>query len=137
MRDPTESMPVLLLELLAEVERTAPGLSLGQLTIFLHVIKSEGLRVSDLACLCGISDATASRGVRAMAAAGEPGTLGAAHGLVELLRGVDGRARHLALTPRGVGLADRLAGLLHGCSEKTASAAITPEPAHFSQTTMG
>lgn len=137
MRDPAESMSALLLEVLAEVERTAPGLSLGQLTMFLHVVKNEGVRVSDLACLCGVSDANASRGVRAMAAAGQPGTLGAAHGLVELLRGADGRARHLALTARGLGLADRLAAILHDCSREAASAAIAPEAVRFSQAAPG
>jgi len=79
----------LLLAALAEVERAAPGLSLGQLTMLLHVVRREGVRVSDLARLGGWSDSRVSRGVRAMTAAGEPGALAPAHGLVEVLRGGD------------------------------------------------
>ena len=114
MRDHTGSISIILLEVLARIERTAPGLSLGQLAMLLHINQNEGVRVSDLARLCGVSDATVSRSVRAMAAAGEPGALKPAHGLIELLRGADGRARHLALTPRGLHLAHQLAAALKG-----------------------
>lgn len=98
----------LLLAALAEVERVAPGLSLGQLTMLLHVVRREGVRVSDLARLGGWSDSRVSRGVRAMTAAGAPGALAPAHGLVEVLRGGDARARHLAATPMGAALAKSL-----------------------------
>ena len=114
MRDHTGSISIILLEVLVRIERTAPGLSLGQLAMLLRIIQNEGVRVSDLARLCGVSDATVSRSVRAMAAAGEPGALKPAHGLIELLRGADGRARHLALTPRGLRLARQLAAALEG-----------------------
>jgi len=97
---------------LSEVERVAPGLSLGQLTMFLHIARQEGVRMTDLSDLCGRSDTAVSRGVRAMAVADDPGTLAPAYGLVELLRGVDGRSRHLALTPTGVELARRLTAVL-------------------------
>ena len=102
----------LLLAALAEVERAAPGLSLGQLTMLLHVVRREGVRVSDLARLGGWSDSRVSRGVRAMTAAGEPGALAPAHGLVEVLRGGDARARHLAATPMGAALAKSLVGIV-------------------------
>ena len=125
MRDRATSMSDILLEMLAEIERTAPGLSLAQLTMLLHVIRNEGVRVTDLACLCGVSDANVSRNVRAMATAGEPGTLGAAHGLVELLRGADGRARHLAITPRGRLLTGRLAAAFHGDFDEAFPGATT------------
>lgn len=97
---------------LSEVERLAPGLSLGQLIMFLHIARQEGVRMTDLSDLCGRSDTAVSRGVRAMAVADDPGTLAPAYGLVELLRGVDGRSRHLALTQAGVELARRLAAVL-------------------------
>lgn len=47
-----------------------------------------------------------------MAVEGEPGSLTPAYGLVELLRGMDGRSRHLALTAAGNALADRLSFIL-------------------------
>jgi DNA-binding MarR family transcriptional regulator len=130
MRDHTGSISIILLEVLARIERTAPGLSMGQLAMLLHIVQNEGVRVSDLARLCGVSDATVSRSVRAMAAAGEPGALEPAHGLIELLRGADGRARHLALTPRGLQLTRQLAGALKGDFDEASpgentSAAVT------------
>lgn len=97
-----------LLAILAEVEQTAPGLSLSQLAMFLHILRREGVRMTELSALCGRNDAAVSRGVRAMAVPGEPGTLAPAHGLVELLRGADARNRHLAPTAAGLRLADRL-----------------------------
>jgi DNA-binding MarR family transcriptional regulator len=101
-----------LLAALTEVERVAPGLTLGQLTMLLHVVRQEGVRVSDLARLGGWSDSRVSRGIRAMATAGEPGALAPAHGLVEQLRGGDARVRHLAPTQAGAALAQALARLV-------------------------
>ena len=68
--------------------------------------------MTELSSLCGRNDAAVSRGVRAMAGEGEPGSLTPAYGLVELLRGTDGRSRHLALTAEGNTLADRLSAIL-------------------------
>ena len=93
---------------LAEVERVAPGLSLGQLTMLLHVVRREGVRISDLARLGGWTEARVSRGVRAMTTAGEPGALAPAYGLIEILRGGDARARHLVPTSMGATLAKSL-----------------------------
>ena len=101
-----------LLVALAEIERVAPGLTLGQLTMLLYVVRREGVRISDLARQGGWSDSRVSRGIRAMASAGQPGALPPAHGLVELLRGDDARARHLAPTPAGAALAQSLARLV-------------------------
>lgn len=98
----------LLLAALAEVERVAPGLSLGQLTMLLHVVRREGVRISDLARLGGWSESRVSRGVRAMTTAGEPGALPPAYGLVEILRGGDARVRHLVPTIMGAALAKSL-----------------------------
>lgn len=100
----------LLLAALAEVERVAPGLSLGQLTMLLHVVRREGVRISDLARLGGWGESRVSRGVRAMTMAGEPGSLPPAYGLVEILRGGDARARHLVPTTLGAALAKSLIG---------------------------
>lgn len=103
-----------LLGALAEIERIAPGLSLGQLAMLLHVVRREGVRVSDLARLGGWSESRVSRSVRAMAVSDEPGTLSPAYGLVEILRGCDARVRHLVATPAGVALAQVLTALVAG-----------------------
>jgi DNA-binding MarR family transcriptional regulator len=108
MTDAADHMTQTLLAALVEIERAAPGLSLSQLAMFLHVRHQEGVRMLELSSLCGRNDAAVSRGVRAMAVEGEPGSLAPAYGLVELLRGTDGRSRHLALTAAGNALADRL-----------------------------
>ncbi|MFS0710160.1 hypothetical protein [Brevundimonas phoenicis] len=112
MTDAADHMTQTLLTALAEVERAAPGLSLSQLVMFLHVRRQEGVRMTELSSLCSRNDAAVSRGVRAMAVEGEPGSLAPAYGLVELLRGTDGRSRHLALTAEGNALADRLSAIL-------------------------
>ena len=96
MNDEAEEMAGILISVLVEVEKTAPGLSLGQLVMFLHILRLEGVRMTALSELCGRHDAVVSRGVRAMAVAGDAGTLEPAYGLVELLRGSDARSRHLA-----------------------------------------
>lgn len=106
-----DEMADVLIAVLAEVEKTAPGLTSGQLVMFLHILRREGVQMTELSTLCGRHDAVVSRGVRAMAVAGDAGTLAPAHGLVELLRGADARRRHLALTPAGNALAGRMAAL--------------------------
>ena len=112
MNDEAEEMAGILISVLVEVEKTAPGLSLGQLVMFLHILRLEGVRMTALSELCGRHDAVVSRGVRAMAVAGDAGTLEPAYGLVELLRGSDARSRHLAPTTAGMALADRLSRLI-------------------------
>ena len=107
-----DRMTDVLLAALGEFERAAPGLSLGQAAMFLHIIRCEGVRMTELSALCGRNDAVVSRGVRAMAVAGEAGTLGNGLGLVELSRGRDGRTRHLAPTPAGLMLAEQLRAIL-------------------------
>lgn len=123
----------LLLAALAEVERVAPGLSLGQLTMLLHVVPREGVRISDLARLGGWSESRVSRGVRAMTMAGEPGSLPPAYGLVEILRGGDARARHLVPTTLGAALAKSLIGEALGFR----LVAMSPEAARRAAPTGG
>lgn len=117
MNDDTDRMTRTLIAALAEVERAAPGLSLSQLTMFLHILRREGVQMTALTPLCGRNDAAVSRGVRAMATRGEAGTLEPAYGLVELLRGADARSRHLAPTGAGLALAGQLSRLLSGDNE--------------------
>lgn len=106
------------LDWLMQVKARAPGLSLGQLAAFLHTARSEGVRMTELADLCRESVANTSRYVRSMTAADYPGSLGEAHGLLELQRGArDARVRHVLLTADGRALVDAL------------NAAMDPEPA--------
>ena len=87
---------------LMRVKARAPGLSLGQLAAFLQTARNEGVRMTELADLCGESVANTSRYVRSLTAADYPGSLGEAHGLLELQRGAqDARVRHVLLTPDG------------------------------------
>ena len=75
MNDDIDRMTRTLIAALAEVERAAPGLSLSQLVMFLHILRREGVRMTALTPLCGRNAAVVSRGVRAMAHRGEAGTL--------------------------------------------------------------
>lgn len=113
MDDDTDRMTRTLIAMLSEVDRTAPGISLSQLAMFLHILRREGVRMMELPPLCGRNEAAVSRGVRAMAKAGDAGTLEPAYGLVELLRGADARSRHLAPTGAGLALADQLTQLFN------------------------
>lgn len=125
----SDDMNRILLASFREVERVAPGISLTQLTMLLHIILSEGIRVSELARACGTTDATTSRAVRAMLGAGEGAVLGAGHGLVEQLRGPDGRARHLAPTERGLALVADLVSILTGMSASLPVHVTAPDQA--------
>lgn len=110
---------------LMRVKARAPGLSLGQLTAFMQSARNEGVRMTELADLCGESVANTSRYVRSMTAADYPGSLGEAHGLLELQRGAhDARVRHVVLTTEGRAL---MAALEAALDPDAAGAA--PKPA--------
>lgn len=97
------------LDWLMQVKARAPGLSLGQLAAFLHTARNEGVRMTELADLCRESVANTSRYVRSMTAADYPGSLGEAHGLLELQRGAhDARVRHVLLSADGRALLEAL-----------------------------
>lgn len=97
------------LDWLMLVKARAPGLSLGQLAAFLHTARNEGVRMTELADLCRESVANTSRYVRSLTAADYPGSLGEAHGLLELQRGaMDARVRHVLLSADGRALIEAL-----------------------------
>ena len=97
------------LDWLMQVKARAPGLSLGQVAAFLHTARNEGVRMTELADLCRESVANTSRYVRSMTAADYPGSLGEAHGLLELQRGAqDARVRHVLLSADGRALIQAL-----------------------------
>lgn len=94
-----------LIDSLLMAKAKAPNLRLGQLILLLQIARSDGLRVTELARLCGESEATTSRYIARMTDADYAGSLGDRYGFVELQRGqFDSRARHVVLTERGIGL---------------------------------
>lgn len=98
-----------LLDSLLMVKARAPNLRLGQLVILLQLARTEGLRVGDLARLCGESQATTSRYIARMTDAAYAGSLGDRYGFVELQRGeFDSRVRHVVLTEMGIELVNLL-----------------------------
>lgn len=109
---------------LMRVKARAPGLSLGQLAAFMQTARNEGVRMTELAELCGESVANTSRYVRSMTANDYPGSLGEAHGLLELQRGArDARVRHVLLTADGRAL---IAALDAVDDDEAAASAPTP-----------
>ena len=97
------------LDWLMMVKTRAPGLNLGQLAALLHTARSEGVRMTELADLCQESLANTSRHVRSLTSADYAGSLGGAHGLLELQRGAcDARVRHVLLSDEGRALIQAL-----------------------------
>lgn len=97
------------LDWLMMVKARAPGLSLGQLAVLLHTARQEGVRMTELADLSRESIANTSRYVRSMTPADYAGSLGEAHGLLELQRGErDARVRHVLLSDDGRALLQAL-----------------------------
>jgi DNA-binding MarR family transcriptional regulator len=80
----------------------APGLTLTQLVIFLTVAANEGIRLNDLGDRINESQATVSRSVSALTAAGLRGSSRPGYDLLVLLRDRDdGRGRRAALSEAG------------------------------------
>ncbi|WP_333591054.1 MarR family winged helix-turn-helix transcriptional regulator [Brevundimonas sp.] len=112
------------LDWLMLVKARAPGLSLGQLAALLHTARREGVRMTELADLCRESVANTSRYVRSMTAVDYPGSLGEAHGLLELQRGAqDARVRHVLLSADGRALIKALEAVMDPASLETTGSA--------------
>jgi DNA-binding MarR family transcriptional regulator len=90
------------LQVLEEIRSLSPAVTLKDVVAFLYVCENEGINLRELAQVSGFTDSTASRTARSLAAAGAPGALPPALGLVELRRDPrDERSRTLHLTERG------------------------------------
>lgn len=89
-----------------------PRITTGNVIAFLYVCENEGICVTDLATLCGLSVPTTSRSVRRLGRRGVRGALPPYLGLVEISDSVsDASSRSLRLSPAGEALAvqiDRL-----------------------------
>ena len=90
-----------------------PDLWVNNLVTFLYASENEGLNVKELASVCRLSEATASRSIRSFAASNAPGALKPALGLVELIENpADGRGRLVFLTEEGRRVAAELDKLI-------------------------
>lgn len=87
-------------------------LVLNDLVVFMYICENEGLNVTELAQVCKITEATASRRSRALAEASMPGAISPAIGLVEAFQGEDGRQRLLYLTKKGRDLRNLMADII-------------------------
>jgi len=85
------------------------GMTFNAMLVFMYVAENEGINVSELAQICRMTEATASRSARALAAPESPGALPPSLGLVELRQDpFDGRGRLLFLTAAGRRLRDKI-----------------------------
>lgn len=98
-----------LLEALELLRAAEPAISLTHTLAFLYICENEGLNVSELAAVCRMTIATASRTARALTAPGAPDSLRPAAGWVESRPNpTDSKGRVLFLTEQGAQLRDQL-----------------------------
>jgi DNA-binding MarR family transcriptional regulator len=98
-----------LLEALELLRSAEPAISLTHTLAFLYICENEGLNVSELAAVCRMTIATASRTARALTAPGAPDSLRPSPGWVESRPNpTDSKGRVLFLTEEGCRLRDRL-----------------------------
>jgi len=95
------------------LRRRSPDLWVNNILTFLYASENEGLSVKELASVCRLSEATASRSIRSFAAPEATGALRPALGLVELVENpADGRGRLVFLTDEGRRVASELDQLI-------------------------
>ena len=98
-----------LLEALETLRAAEPAVSLTHTLAFLYICENEGLNVSELAGVCHMTIATASRTARALTAPNAPDSLRPSAGWVESRPNpTDSKGRVLFLTEAGRRLRDRL-----------------------------
>ena len=97
------------LDIMERMRSQGEGMTFNAMLVFMYVAENQGVNVSDLARMCRMTEATASRSARALATAESPAALPPSLGLLELrLDPNDGRGRLLFLTPLGTGLRDAI-----------------------------
>ena len=97
------------LDIMERLRAQGEGMTFNAMLVFMYVAENEGINVSDLARVCRMTEATASRSARAQAAPGVPGGLPPHLGLLELRPDpYDGRGRLLFLSDRGRELRDQI-----------------------------
>lgn len=97
------------LDIMERMRSQGEGMTFNAMLVFMYVAENQGVNVSDLARMCRMTEATASRSARALATAESPAALPPSLGLLELrLDPNDGRGRLVFLTPLGAGLRDAI-----------------------------
>lgn len=81
-----------LLAALEQFRALHPGITVANIVTFLYVCENENLNLTELALVSGMSKATASRAIRALAPAGSRGALAPAVGLVQIASADEARA---------------------------------------------
>src|ERR1700761_7005863 len=90
------------LESLEILRRNYPEIGLTGILVLLYVAENPGISIAEVAEVSGLTDATASRTVRALVAEDAEGALAPALGLLEAARNPhDARGRALTLSERG------------------------------------
>ncbi len=97
------------LETMERLRSLGDGMTFNAMLVFMYICENEGINVSELAQVCRMTEATASRSARALAAPNSPGALPPSLGLLELRQDpFDGRGRLLFLTAAGRKLRDAI-----------------------------
>jgi DNA-binding MarR family transcriptional regulator len=95
------------LDIMERMRAQGEGMTFNAMLVWMYVAENEGINVSDLARVCRVTEATASRSARSLAAPGTQGALPPSLGLLELRQDpYDGRGRLLYLTATGRKLRD-------------------------------
>lgn len=94
------------LDIMERLRAQGEGMTFNAMLVFMYVAENEGVNVTDLARMCRMTEATASRSARALATPETPSALPPSLGLLELRQDpYDGRGRMVYLTPMGKSLA--------------------------------
>lgn len=97
------------LDIMERLRAQGEGMTFNAMLVFMYVAENEGVNVSDLARICRMTEATASRSARALATPESPAALPPSLGLIELRQDPhDGRGRMLFLTLLGADLRDSI-----------------------------
>lgn len=97
------------LDIMERMRAQGEGMTFNAMLVFMYVAENEGVNVTDLARMCRMTEATASRSARALAAPGSQAALPPSLGLLELRQDpYDGRGRMLYLTAAGKALAGEI-----------------------------
>ena len=97
------------LDIMERLRAQGDGMTFNAMLVFMYVAENEGINVSDLARVCRMTEATASRSARAQGRKSLAGSLPPYLGLLELQPDPhDGRGRLLFLSDKGRDLRDAI-----------------------------
>jgi DNA-binding MarR family transcriptional regulator len=109
-----------ILEALELFRSIHPDIWVSAIVAFLYICENEGINVRELAYVTGMTDATASRTIRALAGTSFDRALPPRLDLVAIHENpVDGRGRLIYLSDRGRQLQARLDGIIRAAVETT------------------